>query len=362
MKYIYGIIFVVLLFSQAYSYPRFAAKYEQKCGLCHVNPTGCGMRNIYGSQFFATGELPAHKIPQDKVIKTNFTDHFMLGMDARNLYIYNENNNPAIYPNVPGGKQSTFFQMEADLNLNAQLTDRLSLFFKRDINTVVEVYGLGNYLPAQGYIKVGKFQPSYGWRFQDHTSFVRDPMTWYPFYYDTGIELGIYPDNFSANIGFFNGTSDVADNNRGKAIAGRLEYRLHLNPIGLGIGGSYWRNDFAPNTTDEYGPFYYLKLFNGNLVYLGEIDWLKFKATAVKQLATTHNVSLQICQGVWIEGDYDFIDPDTRVKAGTVSRYGLNLDYFPIGYVEIQPTVRYFDDKLLGKKYWNLVLQSHLYF
>jgi hypothetical protein len=353
---------IALLCTTASAFPRFEAKYEKGCSLCHVNPTGCGMRNVYGSQYFATGELPAHKIPQEKVIKTNFTDYFMIGMDARNLYVYNENNNQDIYPKVPGGKQSTFFQMEADLYLNTQLTDKLSLFFKRGINSEVEVYGLGNYLPAQGYIKIGKFQPSYGWRLQDHTSFVRDPMTWYPFYYDTGIEVGFYPENISANVGFFNGTSDLVDSNRGKAIAARLEYRLHLSPVGLGIGGSFWRNDMAPNTTDEYGPFYYLKLFNGNLIYLGELDWLKYKATSVKQFATTHNLSFQICQGIWIEGDYDYLKPDTKVSNATVNRYSFNLDCFPIGYVEIQPTVRYFDDKILGKKYWNLLLQSHLYF
>lgn len=352
MRYIVTIIVgLVLLCSQAFAFPRFAAQYEQKCALCHVNPTGCGMRNIYGAQNFAQTELPAHKSATS--VKPSFSDVFSIGMDARTLYIYNDNN-----------KQSSFFQMEGNLYLNAQLTNRFNLTLAKGINSEYEVYGVANYLPYQGILKVGKFQPSYGWRFQDHSSFVREAMLWPPTYFDTGIEIGIYPSSISANIGLFNGSSDQVnpfDNDKGKAFSARLEYRKHIAFLGLGLGGSYWRNDTGINTVDEYGPFYYINLLGGRLIHLGEVDWLKQKS-GITAMATTQSLSFRIQQGLYIEGDYDYLDPNIDLKSGAVNRYSFHLDYFPIGFMELEPIIRYYDDGLISDKYWNLMLQGHFFF
>jgi hypothetical protein len=330
--------------------------------LCHVNPTGCGMRNIYGAQYFAQNDLPAHKTAPDKVVKTNFSDYFSIGLDARTYYFYNEKSDATLTPFASGNKQSSLFQMEGNLYLNAQLTDRINLFLMKGIYSEFEIYGMANYLPYNGYIKVGTFQPSYGWRFQDHSSFVRDPLGWAPYYFDTGIEAGIYPDNISANVGIFNGIAGQVDNNRGKAVAGRFELRQNIDFFGLGVGGSYWHNDQTPNKIDMYGPFYNLKLLDGNLIYLGEFDWQKINGSDTTKLATTHSLSYQLFQGVWLEGNYDFYDPDTHFKSGVVKRYSFHLDYFPIAYLEIEPTARYYDDKILDSKYWNLLVQSHFFF
>ena len=35
---------------QAFALPRYSARYEQNCSLCHVNPSGGGMRTGYASQ------------------------------------------------------------------------------------------------------------------------------------------------------------------------------------------------------------------------------------------------------------------------------------------------------------------------
>ena len=78
-------------------------------------------------------------------------------------------------------------------------------------------------LPFNGYFRFGEFQPAYGWRFDDHTSFVREKMLWPANSTDTGIEFGIYPHGIAANIGIFNGTNGRLDDDKGKAIASRLE-------------------------------------------------------------------------------------------------------------------------------------------
>ncbi len=363
MRYIFSVILLVLIFcSQALAFPRFAAKYNQRCGLCHVNPTGCGMRNTYGAEIFSQNDLPAHKTNPDSAAKFNLSDFLSVGLDARTLYVYNENSNMTLYPYIGNGKQSTLFQMEGNLYVNAQVTDKLSVLLNKELYSNFEVYGLGNYLPFNGYFKVGKFQPSFGWRFQDHTSFVRDALIWQPYYYDTGIEAGIYPSNISVNVGFFNGTASQMDDNRGKAVAARFEYRQPIGSSGFGVGGSFWRNDMATNSVDMYGPFFYINLLDGRIVHLGEIDWRKTKNTDITDLATTQSLSFMIQQGIWIEADYDHYDPDINVKSGDVTRYSFHVDYFPIGYLEVQPTYRYYDDKLIDEKYSQFVVQTHFFF
>jgi hypothetical protein len=356
------ILAILILTSTAFAFPRFAAKYNQKCALCHVNPTGCGMRNIYGSQFFAQNDLPVHKTDPGKVAKFNLSDFLLVGMDARTIYIYEENSERAIFPYVPNGKLSSFFQMEGDFYIDAQVTDRLAVFLKKGIYSEFEVYGLGNYLPYDGYVKIGKFQPSYGWRFQDHSSFVRDGLGWYPYYYDTGVEAGIYPSSFSANLGFFNGSSGQFDNDRGKAVAARFEYRKPIGLSGFGVGGSYWRNDMEQNAIDMYGPFFYINLLSGRLVHLGEFDRRKTKRTDITEFATTQSLSYLLTRGIWLEADYDYYDPDIDIKSGTVRRYSFHFDYFPIGYVELEPTARYYNDDIINENYTQLLMQAHFFF
>ncbi len=363
MRYVPKITLAILILaSNAFSVPRFAAKYNQKCGLCHVNPTGCGMRDIYGAQYFAQNELPVHKTKPELMAKFNISDFLSIGMDARTLYIYEENSDAAIYPYTPPGKQSTFFQMEGNLYINAQIDERLSVYLDKKLYSDFEVFGLGKYLPYDGYFKIGKFQPSYGWRRPDHTSFIRDVLGWFPYYFDTGIEAGIYPTDISANLGIFNGSAGQFDIDKGKAVAARFEYRKPIGLSGFGIGGSYWRNEMEQNTVDMYGPFFYINLLKGRLIHLGEFDWRKTKRTDITQFATTQSLSFLLTQGIWLEGDYDFYDPDIDLASGDVKRYSFHLDYFPIGYVEIQPTIRYYDDDIIMEKYTQLLMQAHLFF
>ena len=338
------------LSSSSIALPRFAAKVEQKCNLCHVSPTGGGMRNAYGSQYFALTELAVHKTPFEEISKFQpfVSENISLGLDMRTLYFYDEMT-----------KQSTFFQMQGSFYISAQLDDKFSVAFDKGLyGDGFEIYGMGYILPFNGLFRVGKFKPAYGWHFDDHTSFVRERMIWPPGYSDTGIEFGIYPYGISANLGFFNGLNSQFDNGKGKAIAGRVEFRKHISKIGLGGGGSYYLNDSPAGDISMYGPMYYITL--GRLVYMGELDWLDDKTVDRKSFATTHALSYMATQGVWINATYDFHDKNIEVKNGSLTRYGLGLNYFPIGFLEIQPNIRLYDDE--AETYYQYNTQFHFFF
>jgi len=347
-------ILVILTGSEAFCLPRFAAKVEQKCNLCHISPSGRGMRNTFGSQFYAQTQLAVHTVPLDSIKNINpmVSENICLGTDMRTLYIYNKE-----------GKQSSFFQMEGNFYLDAQVGDNFSVTLSKGLYSGFDVYGMAYILPAHGYVRVGKFQPSYGWAFADHSSFVRERMLWQPNYTDTGIEAGLYPFGVSANFGFFNGTAGTLDENVGKALAARLEFRKHISKIGVGVGGSFWRNDRPAGAINMYGPFYYLNALGARLIHLGEVDWLNDQGSDLTTFATTQSLAFMVSQGIWLEAAYDFQDPDVDLKNGVVTRYSFAVDYFPIGFFELEPSLRYYDDDFAPKtKYTVFYNQFHFFF
>lgn len=351
------IMFGIVAFGTAtlFGLPRFSAKVEQKCNLCHVDPTGGDMRNGFGSQYFAFTEMAVHTKPLDQLedFQPQVSNILSLGMDMRSQYIYDES-----------AETSTFFQMVGNFYVNAQLNKYYSVTLKKGIYNGFEVFGMGYVLPMNGYFRMGKFQPSYGWRFADHTSFVRERMLWPPGSTDTGVEFGIYPKGISANVGFFNGTGAVFDDGKGKAVSSRLEIRKHVGFLGFGAGGSYYFDDGSAGRKTMYGPFYYLNL--GKTIYLGEIAWLENKTVdpnGVLSMATTQKLTYLVRRGVWFELLYDFYDPDTDINSGSVSRYGFGFDYFPYGFLEFEPLLRYYDDETLAdNKYVLFNAQLHFFF
>jgi len=346
---------IIVVASTSFGLPRFSAKVEQKCNLCHVSPTGGGMRNSFGSQYFAMTELAAHKTPLDEIehFQTQVSEILSLGADLRTQYIYDES-----------AEISTFFQMEGNFYASAQLDDRFSATLNKGLYDGFEIFGTGYILPLEGCFRAGKFQPAYGWRFDDHTSFVRERMLWPPNSSDTGLEFGIYPQGVSANVGFFNGTSGTFDNGKGKAISSRLEVRKNIAGVGFGLGGSLYFNDRPNGDANMYGPLYYLNLGSGRVIYLGEIDWLDLKnqATSTTSFATTHKLSCMLSQGIWIEGQYDFYDPDIDIVDGSVARYGIGFNYFPYAFLEISPVFRIYSDKIFDNDYILFNSQIHFFF
>jgi len=350
------ILNILILISTAYGLPKFTAQYEQKCNLCHINPTGGGIRNAYGSQFFALTEMAVHKTAFEDVssFQTQVSDLISLGADMRTLIYYDQNSD-----------QSSLFQMEGNFYVNAKLNEKFSLTLNKGLYDGFEIYGIGYLLPMKGYFQVGRFQPAYGWRFDDHTSFVREKMLWPAGSTDTGLELGINPRNFSVNVGLFNGTMRAFDDNKGKAVIGRAQWRHNIGGVGFGVGGSYMINGYSDGNTRMFGPFGYLKFLKGRLIYLGEIDWLEDDSQVSPPIneAASHKLSFMIKQGIWLNSTYDFYDPDINLITGRINRYGIGFNYFPYGFLEIQPNLLlYQDDFAVDENYLYFNTQIHFFF
>src|SRR5262249_9785104 len=154
---------------QAHALPRYAARYEQNCMLCHVNPSGGGMRSAYAVKDLIPKEFAMSPATPEmlKDIDPKIGRHLSIGTDFRELFLL-ETENAVLAP--PQG----FFPMQGDLYLLFQLDPKVLLYYNRSLSNTYEFFGLANVLPFDGYVKAGRFVPPYGWKFDDHTLYVRD--------------------------------------------------------------------------------------------------------------------------------------------------------------------------------------------
>ena len=121
------------------------------------------------------------------LLDTHIGKNITIGTDFRELFI-------AATANAPEAPPQGFFPMQGDIYLSFQLDPKFLLYYDRGMSNTYEVFGLANVLPWDGYVKAGRFVPSYGWKFDDHTMFVRSEEGFAPpGNSDGGVEVGFSP-------------------------------------------------------------------------------------------------------------------------------------------------------------------------
>lgn len=355
------VVAVCAIASEAVAVPRYSARYEQKCALCHVNPSGGGMRTLYASQYLVPEEMAWSKPGPDILasIDPEIAKRIQIGTDFRTIYTYS-NTDEAV-------AASDFFQMQGDVYFNFQMDDALSLYYDQGISSSYELFGMWQGLPLTGYVKVGRFVPAYGWRFDDHTAFTREALGFFPpANSDVGVEFGMSPGRLDMQLSVVNGNrGGTFDDNRKLASALTAIYRGRVGPIGWAAGmAGYWEDGVDANFGSA-GPYGYLTW--KRLTWLGELDWFRDDpqgAGHTTGLVTSHELSYLVRQGLELRGTYDFLDPDWNSQTGAQWRGGGRVFVMAKPFVALEGLYRWtgFDDgpSLAGEDYWETVLQLHL--
>lgn len=361
----------ILLATSAAATPRYAAHYEQRCSLCHRDPSGGGMRTLYAAQFLVPTEMAARTGALEGLAEEGpqVTEALAIGFDLRTVHTYSERD----------AESTNFFQMQGDLYLAFQLSERFSAYLDRGSSGSTELYGLGYLLPANGYVKVGRFQPTYGWRYADHTLFVRDRQGLAPpGHTDVGIEAGLFPGSFSIQAAALNGAlGSPRDRDRDLAGTLRIEFRRSVAGLALAVGGSGLHN---PREGDEFtlaGPFGSVRL--GPLAWVAEAGWLVREAGAgagagadtgagaaqdLTRFTTSHQLACRLQQGWAVLLTYDFTDPDVDIQDGATTRYGVGSELLLYPFLHLRAAVHYTEDEgpspLGDEEHYDTELQVHL--
>ena len=315
---------------QARAVPRYSARYEQKCGLCHLSPTGGGLRTAYASQKLVPEEIAWSKAKPEVIaaIEPHISKHILIGTDFRELYLGSDAANP----------QRNFFQMQGDIYFDFELDPKVALYYARSSTDTRELFGL-DYLTPILYVKAGRFVPSYGWKFDDHTMFVRSEMGFSPpGNSDVGVEVGANPGRLEVQLGVVNGNrGSTLDNDTRLATALNAGYRFHLGPLAAFAGVSGYDDPHQQRFFDSGGAHGYLTW--KTLTWLGQADLFRRApagGTVTRGLVTSHELTCLLRQGLELKGTYDFYDPDKEQATGAKTRWGGGIFVMPQSYLALE--------------------------
>ena len=304
--------------------PRYGARYEQECALCHISPSGGGMRTPYATKDLVPHEfvIGAHPSGEPAAAPARLAPGVSFGLDQRLLYTWAD---PA-----PAGLD--FFLMQTDIYAAFQPDPKVILYVDRGLSETLETFGMYYGLPWKGYLKAGRFVAPYGLRFDDHTHYVRDDLGFTPAAMsDVGLEAGISPPGGNLQVALLNGNrgSDLgADQHLAGSLSGSVRFRV--GPMAVSLGGSGYREEGVTADLDMAGAFSYLTV--GNLAWVGEADVARevpVGAPTAKRFAMTHELSFMPVQGVEVLGTYDYFDPDIDAQTGSKDRWGAGLQLYP---------------------------------
>ncbi len=364
IRTIAAIFAVALLLAAASAFradavPRYSARYGQRCGLCHVNPSGGGMRTAYASQQLVPDEIAWARATAESALVPDpqITRSLAVGADFRELYIGSSD----------ASRNLDFFQMQGDLYLAFQLEPRATLYYGRGMTDSRELFATAYVLPLTGYVKAGRFVPSYGWKFDDHTMYVRDALGLAPpANSDVGLEVGLQPGRFDVQLGLVNGSrGSTLDTDNRLAQSANAIARWSAGALGAGLGVAGYlqpgrRSDLAVGGTYGY-------LTWRGLTWLGELDLARREpadTSRVTALVTSHELSFVAHRGLELIATYDFFDPDRYYASGSKSRWGIGLHCMPRPYLALGTTYRrtHFESgpALSGDDFDETVLQLHV--
>lgn len=351
---------LLVLVAPAGALPRFAARTGAPCSLCHVNPAGGGMRTDYGREIYTQFKLPillpdAHGAWPFGAVAPRISDSLAIGADLRTIYIHT-------FPDRPNGdgvavpEQSTFFQMQADLYVTAHLGKYVTAYVEKGMTGGFEAWLMATVPQWLGLsLRVGRYMPTFGLRFANHTAITREKIGFGPLDKDIGVELALRPGPVSIRFGVFNGElgSELFDSNLAKQLVATVDYTLQTRLLNLLLGLSWSDNktdiprgageDPAEGRESRYGAFGAVSF--GRFTWLGEVVLVREEDSVADvdlwKLVSYQELSFLPVRGVDLQAFVELEEPDLELETGLYSRFGAGFEVFPIPNLEFKMIYRH---------------------
>lgn len=316
-----AIVAVLLTSISIYSLPRLATEQGTPCVTCHVQPDGGGMRNEYGHHSVGFNELTLQSTKRlftPYKFRPVISENLGYGLDYRMLYL----------------ERGDFFRMQTDFYLSLELLDGFSYNLTVGPSNIKYSNLLIKLKDSKYWIRVGRFYPAYGLSDPDHNAYVRTVPQLAP-------ELAV--DGISVGGRFFGGSNIFVEfyEPGGQRVATLHSFRAgRLGPVGF-LTGLSWRQSEEVN--GSYRNFPIARSLFGGLSYdrftllaeAGSVGKGNEQKVFYTQLAT------RIVWGLYLLSEYNYHDPDWDVRSGTNQFYRLSLEFFPVPFVELRPSLTY---------------------
>lgn len=339
--FLHGLILALCCIAlRAHAEPYLAVQMGLKCGQCHVNPTGGGLRTSYGDVFAQTLMPHDHVDTGTDIWTGDITKFLRVGGDMRF---------DGTVTAVPNTKTiNTFSLNQARVYVEANvIPERLLVYVDEQVapNGALnrEAYGIYWSKDHDWYIKGGQMYLPFGWRLQDQTAFILTTSGINMTTPDQGVELGWEKGHWDAQLAVSNGTgggaSSTGDN--GKQYSGQLIWVE-----------SIWRVGAAANFNNKaVGNRSAFALFAG--LRTGPIEWLAqgeliddksitegTTLTGPRQAATLVEGNWAISRGNNLKITGEYYDPDRHVANDSQTRWSAVYEWTPIQFVQLRGGAR----------------------
>jgi hypothetical protein len=330
-------ILLLALAAAAQAEPYLAAQMGLKCGQCHANPTGGGLRTVFGNTFAQT-QLAAKHIGSDEDLWTGQVMKFLsVGGNARANWNFTD---------VPHQSSTNEFAVEearAYLDFGV-IPNRLSVYiderFAPGNSTNMEA-NVRYWLTENSlYIKAGRLYLPFGYRCEDDNAFVRQLSGINMQAPDEGVEIGIEKGAWTAQLALSNGTAGAPEVDSGKQSVVRAEY---VQSVWRG-GASLAFNHADAGDRKAVGAFGAVRA--GPVTLLGELDFIdddSIGSDGRKLMASLAEADWKISQGHNLKLTHEWFEPDRDVDEDEQTRTSLIYEWAPIQFIQLRAGVRAYD-------------------
>jgi hypothetical protein len=315
--------------------PYLAAQMGLKCAMCHVNPTGGGMRTVFGNTFAQT-QLAEKRIGGDDDLWTGQVMKFLsVGGNARANYNWED------VPHQEGTNDFDVEEARAYLDFGV-IPNRLSIYLDQRFapGNATNMEANVRYWIKENtfYVKAGRMYLPFGYRFEDDNAFVRQLSGINMQAPDEGVEVGLESGSWTAQLAISNGAGGGNEVDPGKQATTRVEFVQSK----WRAGASVLYNDTDLGSRTGFGGFGALTL--GPVVLLGEVDWFDDESIGDgKLMATLAEADWKLKQGHNLKLTYEWLEPNDDVDEDEQTRASLLYEWSPIQFIQLRAGVRVYD-------------------
>jgi hypothetical protein len=323
--------------------PYLAVQTGLKCGQCHVNPTGGGLRTAFGDIFAQT------QLPQDH-LDTGTPADTWTGDITKFLRIGGDLRFDATVTQQPHTKTvSTFNSEQTRVYLEANvIPERLLVYVDEQVAPGGalnrEAYGVYWSANHDWYLKAGQMYLPFGLRLQDQTALILTASGINMTTPDQGVEFGWERGHWDAQLAISNGKAGGLDTENGKQYSGQLAWVESIFRLGAGAN---FNNKQAGNRS-AFALFGGLR--TGPIAWLGQAELIHDQSVVEgqsingqRQVAALGEANWLIAKGNNLKITAEWLDPDRNVANNDQVRWSAVYEWTPIQFVQLRGGVRYSD-------------------
>jgi hypothetical protein len=340
------VVLALLAAHAARAEPYLAVRTGLKCMTCHVNPTGGGKRNEFGSLYGQTalarwqlaslnlGSTPATEGASSQPAQWTgkIIEQLSIGTDVRLTDRSTK---------LPGSERVTEADpARAQVYVDARpFGDRLNLYVDERVApnepTTREAYGLLWFADRSLYLKAGRLYVPFGLRIEDDTAFIRQ-FTGVNFNLsDDGVEGGLEMGPWSAQLAVTKTThaGDVGTGGHGGKLVNALA--TYVQP-GWRLGASLSVDHRG--TADRSMQSVFAGLRTGIVSWLASgVQILDDGPTGrVKQWASLLEGDIEVAKGHNLKLTYEYYDPSRAIGEDHRVRYSVVWEFVPFQFTQFR--------------------------